>query len=90
MSDAGWQCFNAGTTTTHWDQCSQRRFAKIKATGEYFETDASKGYLTDLKPSGIQFTFQSSGVKRGKHPIKECGQCVPPWLECPNQCPNAL
>lgn len=90
QSDGSWQCYNAGTMTAHWDLCSERRFAAIKKTGEFFDHGETKGYRTDLKKSGVQYTQQSSGLIRSKHKIVPCNECVPAWEECPFECANAL
>lgn len=87
----GLQCFNAGTDVSHWDKCSQLKFERIKRTGEFFKETRAEGYITEFKRSGVQYTMQSSGVRRGKHAIsKECGDCVPPWEVCSKPCPNAV
>ncbi len=86
-----WQCFEADGKTSHWDTCSQRRFQKIKDTGEYFEDPDAKGYLTDLKNSGIQYTEQRAPLIRAKKPLSgACTDCVPAWEVCPKPCPDAI
>lgn len=91
IEDDRWRCYNDGTKDDHFDLCSQLKFERIKRTGEFFEGKREQGYLTPFKPSGIQYTMQSSGIKRGKHKIsKDCGRCVPPWDVCDRPCPNAL
>lgn len=85
-----WQCYNRDGITVHWDLCSKTRFDAIKKTGEAFDYGTEKGYYTDLKPSGIQFTFQSSGVVPGSKPFSgQCKNCMPPWEVC-EKCPDKL
>jgi hypothetical protein len=83
-----WHCYNAGTAIEHWDTCSDRRFAAIKASGKFFEEGATKGYRTMLKKSGVQYTQQSSGVIKAKRAIVPCNDCVLPWEVCDFGCPN--
>lgn len=86
-----WMCHNAGTTTDHWDLCSKRRFDRIKETGEYFATEKSRGYFTDLKASGVQYVMQKSDMVPAKvHKRGHCNDCVPPWEICPKPCPIAI
>jgi hypothetical protein len=86
-----WQCHNAGTTVDHWDACSKNKFDRIKKTGEYFENGTTKGYITDLKPSGVQYTQQSARVVGDRYkPSGDCADCCPPWEVCSFPCPDAI
>lgn len=82
--DGRWFCHNAGTDTDHWDVCSQRRYAAIVKTGEFFETAQDAGYLTELKPSGVQYTMHASKVIVGKNykSVPPCPNGCTPWEEC--------
>lgn len=85
-----WYCFNNGTNTDHWDLCSKTRFEKIKRTGDPFDHGDERGYYTELKPSGVQFTFQKAVVRGVNYSHSEdCENCVPPWERC-EKCPDKL
>ena len=84
-----WQCFNAGTQVDHWDQCSKNKFERIKRTGEYFEDGKTKGYITALKPSGVQYTQQSKRVRGNLYKLSGyCADCCAPWEVCSWPCPD--
>ena len=91
-----WQCFNADSSTVHWDQCSQLRTAAIKRTGTPFYEEGMHekvwGYKTPLKKSGelLMRSEPHKAVKgtRFKHSGK-CRECVPPWEVC-NKCPDRI
>lgn len=85
-----WQCFDLDGKI-HWDTCSKARFEKIKATGEAFDYGDTKGYYTDLKSTGVQFTQETSGAVRGVnyHPSGQCKECVAPFEVCAT-CPDKL
>lgn len=81
--DGKWGCHNFGTTIDHWDLCSQLRTKQIIDTGKYFEDKQDKGYITNLKKSGVQYMQRNAKVKKGKKYIEtiHSSDCVP-WEEC--------
>ena len=84
--DGKWKCHNPDGED-HWDLCSKTRFERIKREGEHFKTEFEEGYLTDLKPSGVQYVRLTAKKATGKRKIKVCDNCVPLWEVCPNGCP---
>lgn len=76
-----WQCLNTDDRSDHWDRCSQAKFARIKATGQYFETTLEAGYITPLKKSGVQMVRQTSGIKIGAKFVEPKCDCIP-WIGC--------
>lgn len=91
-----WRCFNAGTEVDHWDACSKRRWAQVKATGERFENQVPKsdkqtrsGYAKSIH--GTKFDRIAAKSIKGIHykPSGQCRQCVPPWSVC-QTCPDAF
>ena len=85
-----WSCLNPDGVD-HWDLCSKLKFERIKATGKYFDV-GDKGYFTDLKPSGVQYTEQHSQIMQGDlyKPSGDCAGCCPPWEVCDWPCPDSL
>lgn len=83
-----WQCFDPDGAV-HWDNCSKRRWAQVKATGKRFETTHESGYENSIH--GTRFDhILARYVTKPDVPIVDCPNCVPPWEVCPNKCPNAL
>lgn len=87
--DGRWRCFDKGTTTDHWDECSKRRWAQVKVTGERFENDVESGYENSIH--GTKFDMRSAGRIKGANyrPTGLCKQCVPAWEVC-SGCPDAF
>lgn len=84
-----WQCFNPDGSV-HWDKCSQEKFKRIQRTGHRFEGTRQEGYLTDLKPSGVQLTLERAPIVRSPvRPTGKCRDCCPPWEVCA-ECPDKL
>ena len=84
-----WQCFNVDGVTTHWDQCSKRRWEQVKATGERFERKRASGYANSVH--GTKYDLLVAPVMRGKIGLSgNCRDCVPPGEVCPAVCPEAM
>ena len=86
-----WLCRNPDGSD-HWDACSQARFERIKAEGEFFAGPLEEGYKTRRKKSGVQFTRLTAKDEaigeRYKPDGCDCG--LPPWELCREDCPHAI
>ena len=54
-----WRCFNAGTTTDHWDTCAKRKWERTVREGTPFKDYKGEGYIIDGKKKYVRI---SSGV----------------------------
>jgi hypothetical protein len=84
-----WICENQDGSD-HWDLCSARRWQQVKATGVRFDHELESGYAGSIH--GTKFERKSSGWRRGENFKLSglCQNCVPPWEDCPNGCPDAF
>ena len=88
------RCLNAGSSESHWDSCSNRRWSQTKATGQRFERKKVAGGIASGYADSVHGTkfdhIQATHRTRPARPIVECPGCVPPWEVCPRGCPNAI
>lgn len=62
-----WQCFNAGTNTTHWDACSAARTKRVMAEGVPFKDEKGEGFIYGGKK---KYFLMEAKTEFGK-PVKE-------------------